>query len=99
MRRVLSISSIISLIAAGWIGLSALVMVLTDAAPGAIVILPPDRLLRALPEGAAITSVGAMSVTVSVAPGRTRALYAAGAWLVLPAGLTGCLQLSGAPGA
>mgnify|MGYP000601486970 CR=1 FL=1 len=92
MRR-WNIFSIISLLCAGWIGLSAAVMYASDAAPGAIVLLPSSQLMANLPPSAAIVEGSAISVTLSsTQPGLTRALYANGAWLVLPAGLTGCLE-------
>lgn len=88
-----NIFSIISLIGAAWVGLSAGVMYFTDAAPGALVLFPPEHLLRNLPETAAITGSTPYSITLSsVEPNLTRRLYLAGAWLVLPAGLTGCLS-------
>ena len=93
MMRVLSIFSITSLLVAGWVGLSALVMVWTDAAPGALVVMPSQALMSDLPDGAAVTGAGRFSITIDSASGRTRDLYAAGAWLVLPAGLTGCLPM------
>ena len=70
-----------------WIALLALVMRLGGDAPAALVLFPPDT----LPPGLAITSRGPVSVTVKGGPGLVASLYAAGAWLVLPAGLTGCL--------
>lgn len=66
-------------------------MALTDAAPGAWVIMPSAALMQNLPEDAPVTNANALAVEIKSAPGRTMDLYAAGAWLVLPAGLTGCL--------
>lgn len=87
-----NIFSIISLIGAAWVGLSAAVMYFTDAAPGALVLFPPKQLLQNLPDTAAITGSTRYSITLSsLDPHLTRRLYHAGAWLVLPAGLTGCL--------
>lgn len=74
-----------------WIALLALVMRLSGQAPAALAILPPGGMLAALPPGAAVTSTGPYSVTVSGGAGLVADLYAAGALLVLPAGLTGCL--------
>ena len=92
MARVWNMFLITSGVVAGWLGLSATVMVLTDAAPGAMVLFPGGSLMAELPDAAAILDANHWSVTVSSAPGRTRALYSAGAVLVLPAGLTGCLR-------
>ncbi|NKB26253.1 MAG: hypothetical protein GKR99_01290 [Rhodobacteraceae bacterium] len=86
------------LVLLSWIAVMAVVMVTTDAAPGAVVILPSQGLIGNLPDGAAILGHSPVSITLtSDAPGFGRALYAAGAWLVLPAGLTGCLPLPKAP--
>lgn len=74
-----------------WIALLAGVMLVSDAAPAALVVLPSDDLLNHLPEGVAILSATPVSVTLAArTPGLAAALYASGAWLVLPAGLAGC---------
>ena len=79
----------------GWIGVTASVALFTDAAPGAVAFFPSDGFVTRLPEGAALVDARALAVTVaSEAPGLARDLYAAGALLVLPAGLPGCLPLS-----
>lgn len=84
------------LIFAGWIGTMAAIMVVSDAAPAAVVFLPSQNLLADLPEGTSIISVNSVSVTLkNEMPGFGAALYKAGAYLVLPAGLTGCLPLPG----
>lgn len=78
-------------VAAGWIGLMAAVMLVSDAAPAAVVVLPGPDFLARMPEGAVVSRT-ALTLTVrSDAPGLGPALYRAGALLVLPAGLTGCL--------
>jgi hypothetical protein len=75
---------------AGWLAVLAGVMALGGAAPAALVLLPAEGFR--LPPGVAILSQGPVSVTVQGdAPDLVRALYQAGARLVLPAGLTGCL--------
>lgn len=51
---------------------------------------PRPRIAR-LRQGTAITAIGPYSVTLRAGPGLVAQLYAAGAHLVLPAGLTGCL--------
>ena len=79
----------------GWIAVLAAVMVLSDDAPAAVVLFPDASFLEALPKGIAITGRTAFSVTLSSeAPHFARALYAAGALLVLPAGLLGCAPLT-----
>ena len=88
-----NIYSITSVIAAAWLALSAGVMWATDAAPGALVFFPSNALMSNLPDDTAVTGGNRISVTLSsTEPHLTRKLYAAGAWLVLPAGLTGCLK-------
>ena len=79
---------------AGWLATLALVMLVSDAAPGAIVFLPSDGFVANLPEGAAVVGGGTSWIAIrSDASGLGRALYRAGAMLVLPAGLPGCLPL------
>jgi hypothetical protein len=77
----------------GWIGTLALVMRLGGEAPAALVLFPPEGLVRDLPAGVAVVSAGPVSLTVrgGEAEGLVAALYRLGAPLVLPAGLTGCL--------
>lgn len=74
-----------------WLAILALTMRLTGDAPAALVLFPPATLLASLPPGIGITAQGPLSVTVKGGAGLVAALYAAGAPLVLPAGLTGCL--------
>ena len=76
---------------AAWIAILAIVMRLPGAAPQALVLLPSAAMLADLPVGTAITAIGPYSVTLRGGPGLVGQLYAAGAHLVLPAGLTGCL--------
>ncbi|SEM90913.1 hypothetical protein SAMN04488003_10688 [Loktanella fryxellensis] len=77
---------------AGWIGVLALVMVVSDAAPGALVLFPPHDLLAGLPRDVAVAGIGRHWISVTAQGGDlTAALYDAGAWIVLPAGLQGCL--------
>lgn len=76
-----------------WITIMALVMRFSDAAPAAVVVLPTGQFLAAMPD-AAILSRSQVSITLqSDSPAFAKSLYAAGAWLVLPAGLAGCLPL------
>ncbi|MBS8228692.1 hypothetical protein DYI42_20900 [Vannielia litorea] len=75
----------------------ALVMRFSDAAPAAVVMFPSEGFIAALPSDAAVISAGPATVTLkSDTPDFAARLYAAGALLVLPAGLTGCLPLPGA---
>ena len=84
------------IVAVAWIGLMALVMRFSDVAPAAVVPFPTAAVMAELPEGVAILGLNRGAVTVKNRPGLAGELYAAGAWLVLPAGLTGCLPLSAA---
>jgi hypothetical protein len=80
------------LLFAGWIATLALVLRLGGEAPGVFVPFPPARLIANLPEGAAITSTSRFSLSLqSDRPRLVIDVYAAGAWLVLPAGLESCI--------
>jgi hypothetical protein len=57
--------------------------------------MPPEGLIRALPDGVAVVSAGPVSITVRGGHNLVATLYALGAPLVLPAGLTGCLPQAG----
>ncbi len=78
----------------GWIAVMAGVMRFTDAAPAAVVVWPTKAFLRALPAEATIIDVTGLAITFANRPDLAKELYSAGAWLVLPAGLTGGLPLS-----
>ena len=78
----------------GWLATLSAVMIFTDAAPGAIVLLPRDGFIANLPEDAAVVGRGGAWIAIrSDTQGLGRALYRAGGRLVLPAGLPGCLPL------
>jgi hypothetical protein len=81
----------IPIVLLGWIAVLALVMRLSGQAPAALVLFPSASFFKALPAGSAITAIGPYSVTLKGGAGLVAALYLAGAPLVLPAGLTGCL--------
>lgn len=78
----------------GWLALLALVMRLAGA-PLALVPWPPDGFLLRLPPGVTVTDAGTLGLVVRGGDGLVAALYAAGARVVLPAGLAGCLGLAG----
>lgn len=83
------------LLLVAWLAVLALVLRLGAPAPAALVVLPPEGFWTRLPPSVAVTDQGPLGVTVrSEEPGLVPALYAAGAWLVLPAGLAGCLRLA-----
>lgn len=82
------------LVLLGWVAIMALVMRFSDAAPAAVALFPPPGFVENLPPDASVISKGSFYITISGdVPSMGAALYAAGAWLVLPAGLTGCLPL------
>ncbi|WP_370399138.1 hypothetical protein [Sulfitobacter sp. JB4-11] len=79
----------------GWLAVLAGVMVLSDRAPAALVVMPDATFLANLPEDVAITSRTMASVTLIGSEGDFAArLYQAGARLVLPSGLRGCAPLA-----
>ena len=80
-----------SAVVTGWLAVLATVMLVSDRAPAAVVMLPDAAFLNALPADVAIVAQNAISVTVIGAEGDVAArLYRAGARLVLPSGLQGC---------
>lgn len=84
----------VPLVGLGWIGTLALVMRLAGA-PAAVVILPPEGFVTRLPKGVSVVSSGPVSLTLRGGVDLVFTLYALGAPLVLPAGLTGCLPQTG----
>jgi len=77
----------------GWIAVLALVLRFGGPAPAALVVWPPEGFLRVLPSDVSVTSRNALGLTARGGPDLVDELYAAGARLVLPAGLAGCLGL------
>ncbi len=76
----------------GWLSVLVGVGLLSDAAPASVVILPRADFVANLPTEVALLSQTRFSVTLAAdTPGFARSLYGQGAWLVLPAGLPGCL--------
>ncbi|WP_298916970.1 hypothetical protein [uncultured Roseobacter sp.] len=79
---------------AGWIAVLVFVGLMTDAAPASVVLFPSQSFLANLPSDVSIIGSSRVSVTlVSDQPKFAGALYGSGAWVVLPAGLPGCLPL------
>jgi len=84
--------ALVALVMAAWLALLAGVARHADAAAQVVVLFPSSRLMAHLPLGAAITGRSALSLTLrSDNAGLVADLYHAGAWLVLPAGLQGCI--------
>jgi len=79
------------LVVIGWVSLLGIVTVASDAAPALVVLFPDDELYENLSSDTRILSATQFSVTLtSDELNFARSLYAKGAKLVLPAGLTGC---------
>ena len=85
----------LQLVLAGWLGTLAIVLRLGGEAPAAMVLFPPAGLIAALPEGVALVGAGPVSLTLTGDGDLVARLYALGAPLVLPAGLTGCVEAPG----
>lgn len=91
IRRLLLV---LPLLVASWLLVLTLVMRFSDAAPGAVVLFPPEGFIASLPADLSVVAATRLTVTlVGDAPDMARRLYAAGAPWVLPAGLPGCLPL------
>ena len=82
------------IVAVLWVALMAIVMRFSDAAPAAVVPFPSAAILANLPQEAAILDLNRRALSLANRPNLARDLYEAGAWIVLPAGLTGCLPLT-----
>ncbi|MBV7407972.1 hypothetical protein [Maritimibacter sp. DP1N21-5] len=79
---------------AGWVLVLVVVGLVSDAAPAHVVLFPGQGFLAELPDGVAVVDRSPLSVSLrSDPPGPTGPLYRAGALIVLPAGLPGCLPL------
>lgn len=78
----------------GWLAIMAAVMRFSDAAPAAVVPFPSEMFMAGLPRDASILDLTGVAVTFANRPDLAKTLYQAGAWVVFPAGLTGCLPLS-----
>lgn len=82
-------AGLLVLLLAAWLGVLAVTLRLAGAgsAPAVLVLGLPG----ALPDGGALLARQGALLTVTGEGGLVAALYAAGAWIVLPAGLTGCV--------
>jgi hypothetical protein len=77
----------------GWVAVLALVLRLGGPGARGPGLWPPDGVPGRLPAEVAVTDRNALGLTVRGGADLVAALYAAGARLVLPAGLAGCLGL------
>ncbi|WP_210528608.1 hypothetical protein [Rubellimicrobium arenae] len=78
----------------GWIAVLALVLRLGGPAPAVLVVLPPPGFLQEVPPDVTITDRNALGLVARGSRNLVAELYRAGAPLVLPAGLAGCLGLA-----
>ncbi|MGB0508166.1 MAG: hypothetical protein ACPGGK_18420 [Pikeienuella sp.] len=82
------------LVLLGWLATLVVTALLTDEAPAYVVLFPPDGFLHSLPDDTAMLSTSSISITLaSETKSFVPLLYKNGAWVVLPAGLKGCLPL------
>ena len=95
-HRLLRRAFVLFLIVSGWIAVMAGVMFVAEPAPAALALGGRGELLDRLPADVRMMrSSRHMLVLTSTEPGYVRRIYAAGAWLVLPALRNGCLDLRG----
>lgn len=89
LLRLLAIS--LPLVILGWLAVLGATLRLSNSAREVFIPFPPAALLAQLPD-TALTGLSPVSLTLrSDAPGLPARAYAAGAWLVLPAGLQACI--------
>jgi len=82
---------VVPLVLVGWFGVLISVGLFSDEAPAQVVLFPSGQFMSRIPENASISSFDGWSITLaSDEPNFVRQLYAAGARVVLPAGLQGC---------
>ncbi len=93
-RKISQIMAVLVSIVFGWFGTMAALMLVTEAAPAALVIAPDMKILRAASDDVKLMRAGRhILILASEEPGYVKRLYRAGAWLVLPALRNGCLDL------
>lgn len=76
-----------------WLVISVGVMLISDQAPAGRVMFPSKSFVASFDGSTSILAHGRISVTLAMDRKRASDLYRSGAWLVLPAGLKGCLPL------
>lgn len=81
-------------LAALWVAAMAVIVLVTEAGPAALAVVPGRSFVDALPGDVRIVRGGGhVLVLASEEPGYVRRLYRAGALLVLPARKNGCLDV------
>ena len=84
----------IPLLVMTWLATLVTVSLLGDESPASVVLFPSAEFTQNLPEDVSVLDWGNWAITLtSKQPNVARRLYASGAWIVLPAGLSGCLPL------
>lgn len=97
-RRRVGILAGLPVLFVGWVAILLGVGVVSDAAPAFVVLFPDAEFTTALDSDFAILSASHYTMTLSSEqPWEALRLYRAGAWLVLPAGLAGCLPMPNMP--
>lgn len=90
MVRAVAIAVPILLVA--WLAILAIVLRAGGEAPAVFVPFPRETLMERLSDDVSVTGASPISVTLqSDVPDLVGRIYAAGAWLVLPAGLEACI--------
>ncbi len=75
-----------------WLAILAVVLRLGGAAPAVFVPFPPEDLMASLDQDISLIGASPISLTLqSESSNLVARVYAAGAWLVLPAGLESCI--------
>ncbi|WP_425037984.1 hypothetical protein [Primorskyibacter sp. S187A] len=94
-RLLRTVAIAVPFVLVGWLAVLSLVARFSDVAPAYVVLYPSREFVRALPEDARIAYYRPHGITLqSEEPGFAARLYAAGALLVLPAGLPGCVPFT-----
>jgi hypothetical protein len=92
LRRILLAAPLVAL---GWMAALTLPMLAGASPPAILVVLPPDDLLTRLGPDVAILAKSPVGLTLqSAEPALAQRLWAAGALVLLPAGLTGCAPVT-----
>lgn len=89
---ILRLLSALPILLVAWPAILAIVLRAGGPASAAFVPFPSDSLMESLAEDISVTGASPISLTSrSEASGLVARVYAAGAWLVLPAGLKACI--------
>lgn len=94
LRGAVGTVQVVVCLAIGWFAVSAGLMLVSGAAPAALVVLPDQAFFDELPDDIRILQWRRRSAVVTSSnPDYVRRLYKAGALLVLPARKQSCLDL------